>query len=274
MDLKFKKMTSMFKKLFSNKETDITAEIKSKIVLADTYLNNSFHIETQKATQQEIEKRPFRYDIINEIISSFPKERNISYLEIGVRNPEENFDKIMAADKSSVDPGIEAEINKADFPYTSDDFFTKLESGEIAKYSSDYKFDVIFIDGLHLANQVERDIFNALNHIKDDGFIIMHDCNPPTEFHAAENYYYRLSPSKDFWNGTTWKAFFKYRQLKDIFSCCIDTDWGIGIICKHKNLGYPTKTVNPFFEYYIFNENRKDSLNLISFDDFQKILHQ
>ena len=76
------------------------------------------------------------------------------------------------------------------------------------------KFNVIFIDGLHVAEQVERDIKNALKYIKDDGFIVLHDCNPPTEFHASETYDFHLSPSQGYWNGTTWKAFYKLSQKR------------------------------------------------------------
>ena len=55
----------------------------------------------------------------------------------------------------------------------------------------------------------------------------------------------------------------------DIFSCCVDTDWGIGVITRKKNLGKPSTVKNDFFEYYIFKENRKESLNLISLDKFK-----
>ena len=49
---------------------------------------------------------------------------------------------------------LEAEINKTDFKFTSDEFFEKLLKGEIL--SPKMMFDIIFIDGLHLADQVER----------------------------------------------------------------------------------------------------------------------
>ena len=100
----------------------------------------------------------------------------------------------------------------------------------------------------------------------------MHDCNPPTQFHAAEDFNYKLSPSKTYWNGTTWKSFFKNRKRTDIFSCCIDTDWGVGIISKTKNLGLPTTINNEFYEYKILEENRKESLNLISFEELKKLI--
>ena len=66
----------------------------------------------------------------------------------------------------------------------------------------DITFDVIFIDGLHLADQVEKDIDNALKFIKEDGFIILHDVNPPTEWHARESYLFFNSPAAGAWNGT------------------------------------------------------------------------
>ena len=40
-------------------------------------------------------------------------------------------------------------------------FFTNLKGGKIL--NPKIKFDVIFIDGLHLAEQVERDIENSLD---------------------------------------------------------------------------------------------------------------
>ena len=116
---------------------------------------------------------------------------------------------------------------------------------------------------------MEKDINNALSFINDDGFILMHDCNPPTEWHARENYRFDLTPAKQYWNGTTWKAFVKARERNDLFSCCIDTDWGIGVISKKINLGEPNKVSNPYFEFAVFEKNRTESLNLISFKEFQ-----
>lgn len=240
------------------------SELK-KISLAEDYLNNEYHINADLLTKSEINKKPLRSDIINFILEYLNRET--CYLEIGVRHRHENFDLIQSKIKYSVDPGYESEINNVDFKMTSDEFFSGLREGNFLNPES--KFDVIFIDGSHLAEQVQKDINNALEFLKDDGFIVMHDCNPPTEFHAAENYYYRLSPSGEYWNGTTWKAFFNARKRDDIFSCCVDTDWGIGVITIKKNLGKPSTVKNDFFEYHIFSENRKDSLNLISIDQFK-----
>jgi hypothetical protein len=242
-------------------------QVKKNYLVGKRFLNDKYFIETSNSSNLELQKKPYRFDVINFIIESLNKSETI-YLEIGVRYPEANFNKINSKIKYSVDPGIEFVQNPVDFKITSDIFFEELRSGAILH--KDIKFDVIFIDGLHEANQVERDIKNALDFINDDGFIVLHDCNPPTEFHARESYNFELSPAKWFWNGTTWKAFFNYRKKEEIFSCCIDTDWGIGVISKKKNLGSKTLVENQYYDFAIFKKNRKESLNLISYDDFKE----
>ena len=105
----------------------------------------------------ELSKKPSRTEIINFLLSTFG--RSTTYLEIGVRNPEDNYNHVQSIVKYSVDPGVEFENNPVDFPYTSDTFFKKLEDHEILPEKT--KFDVIFLDGLHTAEQVNRDIINS-----------------------------------------------------------------------------------------------------------------
>lgn len=216
----------------------------------------------------ETKKTPSRTDIINYLIKSL--NRQVTYLEIGVRNPEHNFNKITAENKYSVDPGVEFKENPVDFKMTSDDFFESLEQNKIL--NSSIKFDVIFIDGLHLAEQCYKDILNSLKHIKEDGFIILHDCNPPSEWHTRENKNFNIGPARNHWNGTTWKAFYKARTELNLFSCCIDSDWGVGILSKSINIGSQPENENPFFEFEVLNKHRKQHLNLITFEEFKKYI--
>jgi hypothetical protein len=241
-----------------------------KYVVGDRITKDAIYKETQNKTQIELSKTPSRTEIINYLLSAL--NRDTVYLEIGVRNPQDNFNHIKSKLKYSVDPGVEFKENPVDFKLTSDEFFKKLGAGEIL--NEDIKFDVIFIDGLHLAEQVDRDIINALKYIKDDGFIALHDCNPPTEWHAREKYDYWHTPAEAFWNGTTWKAFLKWRCDKSVSSCCIDSDWGVGVISKSRKLGESIILSNPFFEYNKLEANRKEYLNLVSFSDFKKIVGQ
>ena len=105
-----------------------------------------------------------RTDIINYFIEKYNYN---NYLEIGIDNPNNNFNKIICRNKTGVDP------HKAcDFKMTSDDFFSQLKKTNF--------YDIIFIDGLHTSSQVLKDIKNSLNCLSAEGTIIVHDCNPAT----------------------------------------------------------------------------------------------
>lgn len=237
------------------------------IITGKSVLNDPFHKKSKNAGLLERRKNGNRTDIINHLLTLTSGQ---IYLEIGVRNPNDNFNKINSPSKFSVDPGLETQNNFATFPFTSDYFFDKLKNNEL-DLKSNYKFDVIFIDGLHLAEQVDRDIANSLNVIKDDGFIVLHDCNPPDEYYAREDYEYINGPSGSFWNGTTWKAFYKARHIPDLYSLCVDCDWGVGVLTRRTDLSFfnqLSEIENSFFEFMSFDQNRSTHLNLIPYKDF------
>ncbi|PRZ20075.1 class I SAM-dependent methyltransferase [Flavobacterium granuli] len=264
----FKKIAvSLLKK---NKKTNY---ILKKVRVGKSILEDECFKKTVALSKKEINKSPSRSEIINFLMSLTDSE---NYLEIGVRNPKSNFLKIKCNNKYSVDPGLESEKNVADFAVTSDVFFELLEQNKLNKINSDIKFDVIFIDGLHLSFQVEKDILNSLKYIKDDGFIVLHDCNPPTEYHQRENYYYRNSPAGILWNGTTWKAFYKFRHYKSLKSICFDTDWGVGVFSRNDLplFNHLDEMKNEFYEFDILDENRSKFLNLNSFDNWVKLIEK
>jgi hypothetical protein len=193
-----------------------------------------------------------RYDIINYLIEKY---KLINYLEIGVFKGE-NIREVKAPHKDGVDPGVEGytppEVN---YPMTSDSFF------ELIKGHDDIKYDIIFIDGLHHADQVEKDIKNALNHIVKDGFILLHDCNPVS-------YEAQLVPRQTIaWNGDVWKAFVDFKAHYPMMECSVvDTDFGVGVI----KVGECVCTLQAnIWEWDYFNSNRKQLLNLITWDEFK-----
>ncbi|MGC1633554.1 MAG: class I SAM-dependent methyltransferase [Gelidibacter sp.] len=236
------------------------------------HLDAHFKKTAQLSTLENL-KSPRRTQIINYFISLIDAQY---YLEVGVRDPRKNFNRIQCENKFSVDPGVEFEDNPVDFKMTSDVFFKKLKDNEL-KIKSDIKFDVIFIDGLHLSNQVERDILNSLDLLNENGVIILHDCNPPSEFHQREQYDFVNSPARSFWNGTTWKAFYKARHHSDLFSLCFDCDWGVGVISKKQ---YPLfnningKVQNEFYEFSVLNEFRDEHLNLATFEQWAALIEK
>lgn len=235
-------------------------------------LNDPIFKDAQQKGRDELNKKPSRSDIINFLLSKL--DRETTYLEIGVRNLNDNHNHVKANKKYGVDPGVDFAGNPNGFQLPSDDFFAKLEKGEVL--DKDILFDAIFIDGLHLAEQVDRDIINSLRYIKDDGFIVLHDCNPPTEWHAREDYDYKHSPAGVQWNGTTWKGFVKWRHESSVYSCCVDSDWGVGVIAKKHAIGnsIATPNSNPFYEFDVFAKDRKGYLNLISFEELKAAVNK
>lgn len=196
-----------------------------------------------------------RTDIINHL---FKKYNFDSYLEIGVRNAKQNFDLINCKFKEGVDPDP---VTPVKFKMTSDLFFSD--------YVKNKKYDVIFVDGLHTEDQSYIDIINSIKHLNENGFIVMHDCNPPTEYHIRS--YEDYLKTRGQWNGTVFKGFIKLNvELVDWNCFVVDEDFGCGVITKRKlKKEFPKLEKIPSnigWEY--FNENRNKLLNLISYEEY------
>lgn len=111
-----------------------------------------------------------RHEVINNIINKYGYV-NPSYLEIGVWNGD-TFKNINSQIKDGVDPGQYCDCHYVNYKMTSDEFF----ENHISK-----KYDIIFIDGLHTAYQVSKDIYNSLNSLNDGGVIVLDDVYPHNE---------------------------------------------------------------------------------------------
>ena len=154
-----------------------------------------------------------RTDIINIVAKSIKAK---SYLEIGV-DEGTNFDRIDCGYKVGVDPNPKIKNIVA---MTSDDFFAQNKE----------TFDIIFIDGLHVYEQVYRDINNALAVLNPNGYIICHDMNPPTKERQISPF-----PGGEWkgeeWNGDCWKAFVHLRKERiDLDMMTVDADEGVSLI--------------------------------------------
>lgn len=154
---------------------------------------------------------PARTDLLNHLLATRGYR---DYLEIGVRDRRQNFDKVKAPGiKHGVDPAPQREISHR---MTSDAFFAHTEQ----------RYDLVFIDGLHVADQVERDIASSLAHLHRGGAVVVHDCNPLTADAQTDDY-----DGKKHWNGTVWKAWVKLRATRaDLAMCVVDLDEGCGVI--------------------------------------------
>lgn len=144
-----------------------------------------------------------------------------SYLEIGVQNPANNFDKIMCFSKQGVDPCfVNKEKGEKIIPVTSDKFFV-----EWVPLNND-KYDLIFIDGDHTAEQVKRDFENSLRCLTDNGFIVIHDCLPVEESTTLVPRQTRC------WHGTVYKFCLGIGDYPDIGYKTFNIDEGCMLIWK------------------------------------------
>lgn len=239
------------------------------------YLENSGPLSTYKRKYDEIKPKITymnRWDVINHFIKKYGYK---SYLEIGYYKGW-SFDQVFCDQKTAVDPNpskvpeqeelkygglMQSTITEENgsvkiqalFKLTSDEFFANITPSS--------KWDIVFIDGLHEAEQVLRDIKNALDHLNPNGVIILHDCNPPLEAHTTTGI-------DGCWTGNTYKAaihaFFNIGN-----SYTIDTDWGVGVIKPSGDkVNWNTSTSQMISTWEQFDRYRESLLGLISVEDF------
>jgi len=183
-------------------------------------------------------------DLLNFIASKIGAK---SYLEIGTNNGK-NFNSIAVAHKVGVDPDLTA---VATVHKTSDEFFKDNQE----------TFDLVFIDGLHHADQVKRDIENGFHSLPTGGVLVIHDCNPSDEKHT------HVPRDSKVWNGDVYKT---VSGLTGGFT--MDMDYGCYILRKEEDVlvfAYAEGIDNPW-EY--FNKYRKELLNLVSVEEGLKII--
>ena len=189
-----------------------------------------------------------RYEIVNAIAKRIGATR---YLEIGVQDGV-TFRAVRVPRKVGVDPDPRT---PATFHMTSDQFFGSLWGG-------DSGFDLVFVDGLHRAAQVERDIDNAIRHLRPGGAVVAHDCSPPTLEYTH--------PDRC---GDTYLGWIRARaRHPDRYFATVDDDLGCGVIL-------PSWAPHPVApppgvpaDFAALDADRVRWLNLISVAEFESIL--
>lgn len=112
----------------------------------------------------------------DEIINELAKINNAkNYLEVGVESGN-TFNKVAIPNKVAVDP-----IKRFD-PISG--IFHEMES-DIFFRNCTQKFDVIFLDGMHLFEFIFRDFYNATKVASEKAIIIIDDVIP-SDVNAAE----------------------------------------------------------------------------------------
>jgi hypothetical protein len=168
-----------------------------------------------------------------------------TYVEIGLRFGT-TFREVRATTKIGVDPelmsrkhrlaarasGLRSTLGASTgafiFSMTSDEFFASQE-GLLSRRPP----NVVFIDGLHTAEQSHRDTTNALDRLHPRGVIVLHDCNPRSDAAAAAT----LDEARQHpryqgpWNGEVWRTVVRLRsERSDLRVCVLDCDEGLGLV--------------------------------------------
>lgn len=197
-----------------------------------------------------------------------------SYLEIG-HEFGNNFNKIEIAFKESMDPAPDGRGTPT-YNVSSNEYFEK--------YVGDKMFDIIFIDGLHVKDQVIKDVNNALKHLNPHGIIFMHDCLPlneaqqdvadfdPNDFNLRPNGPKQklFGDNQGFWTGDAWKAFAHFRRTRaDLFMVTVDTDWGVGVIFPHRE---QELWVGGDESYAYLDANRRGLMNVVDVPQYIQLI--
>jgi SAM-dependent methyltransferase len=185
-----------------------------------------------------------RIALVNLLIS---RNRNPSYLEIGCQS-NSLFDSVPSNHKVGVDPAAGGTVRA-----TSDAFFEN---------NTEY-FDVIFIDGLHTYEQVQRDVSNSIRFLKPGGYVALHDMLPGT---WIEHHVPRISEA---WTGDVWKVAFELSRSRGIDFKIVKIDHGVGVfrVTKEKPqvLQLAEELEKEEFEYLYQNISK---LPLVEWKDF------
>jgi hypothetical protein len=160
-----------------------------------------------------------RHQVINKCIDIIRAagQDSISYCEIGVDSPNNTFNHVRANYKVAVDPYNDdtrchawSEDNKhllmqdikGDFRrQTSDEYFNSIDLNTTSH-------SVIFIDGLHLEEQVDRDIRNSLLAVGGKKWLILVDDVCPNSWEEANE----VPNYGGGWRGTVYRSFWKIRS--------------------------------------------------------------
>jgi hypothetical protein len=180
-----------------------------------------FHMFYAPGMYSSVDLDVTNYMVSRGVILSMVSEKygHQTYLEIGT-DRDDIFSEARKRFKVAV--GVDP-LSGGTLRMTSNEFFT----------TNTQYFDMIFVDGLHEANQVYADVMNALRWLSPGGTVLMHDCNPHGIL--SNRAAYPLPPNVRYWNGDTWKAVVALRLLDYIDIVVVDADHGVAVIRKRPN---------------------------------------
>lgn len=188
-----------------------------------------------------------RIDVINYLIELNGYH---SYLEIGCET-NSTFNRVNAPNAVGVDP-----VRGGTLRLPSDAFFAFNQQ----------TFDLVFVDGLHLQEQVLRDVSNSARSLNPGGCILIHDCLPCRREQQLEK------PRRGVggWTGDVWKAVVQLRTDPKFDIGVLNSDWGIAALFVRPNTDQITLPSN--LDWESFQKNKQQWLRIMDADTFQTFL--
>lgn len=170
-------------------------------------------------------------EIINSLIPT--ENNNVKYLEIGVWAGQ-TLSNVNCNHKDGVDPEQYCSSEFVNYKMTSDEFFTQ---------HCKEKYDIIFVDGLHTAYQVSKDIYNSIKHIKPGGWLLLDDVYPHCEYEQEALDLNKVGAQ----TGDVWKAVYHiFETLKNICDVIKFVEIGRGLLMlKIKNNNNNNISIDP-----------------------------
>jgi hypothetical protein len=234
-------------------------------------LGHLVNVRWVEPSKRHLNPAGYKETYVNEALRS--RVAPTTYLEIGVRDGV-SLRYARAQRKIAIDPErlqtmTSLRRDEEFYQVTSDDFFQNLAPSTLSPKT----IDVAMIDGLHEFEQVLRDVNNLEPYMKDNGVIILDDCNPPSPSGAA--------PVRDHggpWNGDVWKiAPYLIQERSDLAFMTLDADEGVGVISGFGHANAPGSASHPVshykaLDYEYLRSDRKRVLNLVDPKDFGSML--
>ena len=186
---------------------------RSLVYLLITVLIFPFQSIKFKKANLKIDKSISRIIVIKKLIKKI-NNQDLNYLELGC-DLDQTFSQIDLKNKIGVDPVRGGNIRK-----TSDNFFK----------DNTKEFDIIFIDGSHLIEDVHNDVINSLKFLKEGGYVLLDDVLPVYELFTLRRRV-TLKSHQD-----AYKIIFLLNQIKDIEFYYLPYDHGLGLIKVNKKL--------------------------------------